>query len=314
MPTSLLAMLLMQAGTIGPALPGDPTAIPSLPPQPPRSASATPTAAPVQTPLSTRLERCLSVVATEPAQALSAGDTWLRQAKDEDRAEAGHCRGMALIQLGRHREATDAFVAARGAVTSDDAPYAARLGALAGNAALLGGDAARALPLLDAARAGALAAGEQELALSVQLDAVAARASLGQVAEAEQSLAAARQTYPRNSEIWLMSAALARQAGDLAAAQKHIEQAAALADPESEMALRLEGLRRWRGARTRRRKAGVRCWPSHPRPRPPRPRATTSRRSARPPRLPRRRRRRDDPLVRPRPRAGARRRHLDASL
>lgn len=230
-------MLLMQAGTIGPALPGDPTAIPTLPPQPPRSASASPTVAPAPTPVSTRLERCLSVVPTEPAQALSAGDTWLRQAKGEDRAEAGHCRGMALIQLGRHREATDAFVAAQTAVAKDDAPYAARLSALAGNAALLGGDAARALPLLDAARAGALAAGEQDLALSVQLDAVAARASLGQLAQAEASLAAARQTYPQNSEIWLMSAALARQAGDLAAAQKHIEQAATLAPREPQVAL-----------------------------------------------------------------------------
>jgi Flp pilus assembly protein TadD len=111
------------------------------------------------------------------------------------------------------------------------------LGALAGNAALLGNDAARALPLLDAARAGALTAGEQELALSVQLDAVAARASLGQVAEAEQSLAAARQTHPQNAEIWLMSAALARQSGDLAAAQKHIEQAATLAPREPQVAL-----------------------------------------------------------------------------
>lgn len=234
--TSLLAALLMQAGTIGPALPGDPAAIPSLPPQPPRSAPASP-AAPASTPLSTRLERCLSVIATEPAQALSAGDTWLRQAKGEDRAEAGHCRGMALIQLGRHREATDTFVAAQSAVARDDAPYAARLGALAGNAALLGGDAARALPLLDAARAGALAAGEQDLALSVQLDAVAAWASLGQFTEAESSLAAARQTYPQNADIWLMSAALSRQAGDLAAAQKHIEQAATLAPREPQVAL-----------------------------------------------------------------------------
>lgn len=232
--TFFLATLLMQAGTIGPALPGDPAAIPSLPPQPPRSAPAAPTAAPA---LSNRLERCLSVVPAKPAQALSAGDTWLRQSKGEDRAEAGHCRGMALIQLGRYREATDAFVAAQTAVAKEDAPYSARLGALAGNAALLGNDAARALPLLDAARAGALAAGEQDLALSVQLDAVAARASLGQFTGAESSLAAARQTFPQNAEIWLMSAALARQAGDLTAAQKHIEQAATLSPREPQVAL-----------------------------------------------------------------------------
>jgi tetratricopeptide (TPR) repeat protein len=236
---ALLATLVMQAGTIGPALPGDPTTVPTLPPQPPRSApAASPAApAPAAAALSSRLERCLSVVTTDPVQALSAGDTWLRQAKGLERAEAGHCRGMALIQLGRQREAVEAFVAAQTAVAKEDAPYAARLGALAGNAALLGNDGARALPLLDAARAGALAAGEQELALSVQLDAVAARASLGQVAEAEQSLAAARQTHPQNAEIWLMSAALARQSGDLAAAQKHIEQAATLAPREPQVAL-----------------------------------------------------------------------------
>lgn len=233
--TPLFAALLMQAGTIGPSLPGDPTAVPTLPPQPTRAAPAATQTAPA--PLSGRLERCLSVVATQPAEALSAGDTWLRQASGEDRAEAGHCRGMALVQLSRHGEAKAAFLAARAAVGQADPAYAARLDGLAGHASLLGGDAAGALPLLDAARAGALAAGEGELALSLQLDAAAARAGLGQVAEARASLAAAGEAHPDNAEVALMSATLARQANDLAGAQAHIERAAALAPREPQVAL-----------------------------------------------------------------------------
>ncbi|TCD06574.1 hypothetical protein EYB45_02360 [Erythrobacteraceae bacterium CFH 75059] len=234
----LLAFFAMQAGTIGPALPGDPMAVPTLPPPPARSAGAPLDAAPAPEPAhSGRLERCLAALPAAAAEALSAGDAWLREAQGPLRAEAQHCRGMALIGLGRHQEAREAFSAGQAAVANDDLPYRARLLALAGNAALLGADAAAALPLLEQARSVALASGEQELAFSVQLDAATARAQLGQLSEARASLAAARALQPRSAEVLLLSAVLARAAGDLAEAQTLITEAAALAPREPRVAL-----------------------------------------------------------------------------
>ena len=231
----LTTLLTLAAAQVGPALPGDPNALPTLPPQPPRAAVDAPSAeAPT---LSSRLERCLSVIGSNPAEALAASDKWLAEVSGAAQAEAGHCRGLALVQLGRFGEAQAAFTAAQASADAEEPAYAARLGGLAGNAALLGGDAATALPLLDAARAEALKAGEQELALGLQLDAAAARARAGQVTEALASMAAARETWPRNAEVWLLSAMLSRGTGDLAGAQAQVERAAELAPREPRVAL-----------------------------------------------------------------------------
>ena len=230
--TTLLTLAAMQ---VGPALPGDPMATPTLPPQPNRPAVGDPAAEPPA--LSSRLERCLSVIGSNPAEALAASETWLAEVSGAAEAEAGHCQGLALVQLGRFAEAQAAFTTARAEAAGEDTAYAARLGGLAGNAALLGGDAAAALPLLDAARAEALKAGEQELALGLQLDAAAARAQAGEVAEAVASMAAARETWPQNTEVWLLSAMLSRGTGDLAAAQQQVERAAQLAPREPRVAL-----------------------------------------------------------------------------
>lgn len=231
----LLTALTLTAMQVGPALPGDPNAVPALPPQPPRPNVGEPAdEAPA---LSSRLERCLSVIGSNPEEALDAADTWLAEVNGAARAEAGHCRGLALVQLSRFGEARQAFMAAQAEAASEEPAYAARLGGLAGNAALLGGDAAGAVPLLDAARSDALKAGEQELALGLQLDAAAARAEAGQVADALASMAAARETWPNNAEVWLLSAMLSRGAGDLAAAQAQVEQAAQLAPRAPQVAL-----------------------------------------------------------------------------
>lgn len=229
----ITATILAAAAQVGPALPGDPNAVVTLPPQPPRASAEAGNEAPA---LSSRLERCLSVVATNPADALTASEAWAREVSGLARAEAGHCQGLALVQLGRFDEAQAAFVSARDGAGEEPA-YAARLGGLAGNAALLAGDAAGAVALLDGARAEALKVGEQELALGLQLDAAAARVQAGQVAEAQASLRAARETWPANAQVWLMSATLSRGAGNLAEAQALIERAAELAPREPRVAL-----------------------------------------------------------------------------
>ncbi|WP_228241843.1 tetratricopeptide repeat protein [Porphyrobacter sp. GA68] len=234
-------VLILAAVQVGPALPGDPNAVPTLPSQPPRTAAP---AAPGRgdapatgAEISSRLERCLSVIATNPAEALSAASSWQAETGGAARAQAGHCAGLALVQLGRFAEAKAAFAAAQNDAVGEDPAYAARLGGLAGNAALLGGDGAEAVTPLDAARTEALKAGEQELALGLQLDAAAARAQLGQLTEAQASMSAAREVWPQNAEVWLLSAMLSRGVGDLAGAQALIERAAQLAPRAPQVAL-----------------------------------------------------------------------------
>lgn len=231
----LTTLVALAAAQVGPALPGDPNAVPVMPPQPARTAASQPTAdAPA---LSSRLERCLSVIGSNPDEALKAADKWLAEVNGAAKAEAGHCLGLALVQLGRFAAAQAAFTSAQAEAAGEEPAYAARLGGLAGNAALLGGDAAGAVPLLDAARAQALKAGEQELALGLQLDAAAAKAQAGQVAAALASMAAARDTWPSDAEVWRLSAMLSRGAGDLVAAQAQIERAADLAPRSPQVAL-----------------------------------------------------------------------------
>ena len=137
-------------------VPGDPDAFPALPERPEREEPMQADDAAPE--LSSRLERCLSVMRTNPQQALAASEKWLTEVAGADAAEAGHCKGMALAQLGRFNEARGAFAAATDAVEAGDNAYRARLGGMAGNAALAAGHTEEALTLFGAARGEALAA------------------------------------------------------------------------------------------------------------------------------------------------------------
>ncbi|MGN6500562.1 MAG: tetratricopeptide repeat protein [Tsuneonella sp.] len=191
-----------------------------------RAASqATPQPAASQPPL---LNACVSALRGDPAAAIDFAEARLAAASGLELAQLQQCRGMALSATGDFAEAADAFVAAREAAPANEATYRARLGAMAGNAALAAGNAEAALAELDAAIADAGPDGG--LAGEMALDRGRALVALGRNAEAAKALEAARLAAPGDPQAWLLSATLSRRMGDLAAAQSQIEKAAEL-DP-----------------------------------------------------------------------------------
>jgi Flp pilus assembly protein TadD len=181
-----------------------------------------------------RLESCLYKARQDPQKARDVAADWREIASAEEAAQAGHCLGFAESRLGNFADAQHAFTTALMSVPADERAYRARLGALAGNAALAAGKPAEAVPLLASARADALASADGALAGQIALDYARALVATGAQAEAELALAEARNATPDNPLAWLLSATLSRREGKLAQAQAQIEQAAKLdpGDPE----------------------------------------------------------------------------------
>lgn len=245
---SLLLALLAQ---IGPHASGGAQPVSPLPPEilereeqerrrtqgasspPPASATSAVRTAPV----SQQLADCLEEVRSGPSTATEAAATWLEATEGAARAEAGHCLGVGLSRQDRWDEAAAAFLAARDAAAPENRAYRARLGAMAGNAALAHGDTASALAALDAARTDAQAESMVELQGQLAIDRARALVMLDRGPEAEAALAEARQAIPSNPQAWLLSATLARRLGNLAQAQARIEKAGELAPTDPEVGL-----------------------------------------------------------------------------
>ena len=176
------------------------------------------------------LTQCLALSKSNPQAAIQFADDRRTDASGVVLAHLDHCRGVALSATGAYEEAADAFAQARDAVPADQVTYRARLGAMAGNAALAAGDAEAALGAFDQATADA--AGQAALTGEIALDSARALVLLGEDEQAAEALAAARAAAPNDAQAWLLSATLARRTGDLATAQAQIERAAEL-DPRS---------------------------------------------------------------------------------
>lgn len=194
----------------------------------PAPAPATTVAAPI-TGAQARLADCMAIARRDPATAVSDANQWLEGLGGPERALPMQCLGFAYTSLLRWDAAQDAFAGARDTLGTTDHIGRARLGAMAGNAALAAQEYADALDLLSAARGDALAAGQAEMAGTIEAERARAHVGLGQIDQAEKSLATARTDAPQVSDVWLLSATLARRAGNLADAQGWIETAAALA-------------------------------------------------------------------------------------
>jgi len=180
---------------------------------------------------------CMDEMSASPAAGAMAAQKALDRAVGPARARAGLCLGIALGEMGRWDEARTAFVNARDAAAVSDSASRARLGAMAGNAALAAGSAGTALPILDTAFADAKAAGDPELSGTVALDRARALVALGQQAQAGQALADARAATPNSPQAWLLSATLSRRQNLLSDAQAQIERAAQLATDDPEVGL-----------------------------------------------------------------------------
>jgi len=194
--------------------------------------SVAPGAAPAAAPRSLEQDRlavCQAEARSDPATAMVTASTWLGEAQGAGRSAPQQCLGFAYTSLLRWEAAESAFLAAREALPLGDRAARARLGAMAGNAALADERPEAALAAFALAQADATVAGEGELAGLIAADRARALVALDRPAEAAEALAAARRGAPQDAGVWLLSATLSRRQGDLAAAQGQIETAAALA-------------------------------------------------------------------------------------
>lgn len=232
---SLILALVMQVGPFTGADPRPVSPVPlELQNRTRRQASPPPSpllpATPL--PLSERLRTCLVEANTAPANALTTANGWRAGRFGADAAPALLCLGTAQANLQLWEEAETSFIAARDGLPAENGPGRAGLGAMAGNAALAAGAHARALGLLDAARA--QAGSDKALLATITLDRARALVALKRDGEAADALAEARAAAPADAEGWLLSATLSRRTGNLPQAQRQIEEASRLSplDPE----------------------------------------------------------------------------------
>jgi tetratricopeptide (TPR) repeat protein len=227
---SLILALAAQVGAMvtpgaAPPLPHE-TQLPEK--RPPRRGEVQPQPAPDAQP--SQQKACLDLADQTPSEAVDLAEAWLAKAEGPEKAVAGECLGIALSRQERWDDAQAAFLAARDAAT--DKVLRARLGAMAGNAALARGDATTALTALDAAKADA--GSDKVMAGGIAIDRARALVALKRNDEAAMALDEARADTPDNAQAWLLSATLSRRMNKLAQAQAQIEKAAALlpVDPE----------------------------------------------------------------------------------
>ncbi|MCP1469366.1 tetratricopeptide (TPR) repeat protein [Sphingobium sp. OAS761] len=149
---------------------------------------------------------------------------------------ARHCLGFAYARAERWAPAVVAFEqAAEEAERGGEMTQGARLWAQAGNAALAGGDAAKARADFDAALARGLPDGLEKG--EVHLDRARALVALGDMTAARESLDTALTMAPQDPLAWLLSATLARRTGEMALARAHVARAVKLSPDDASVAL-----------------------------------------------------------------------------
>ncbi|MBU2340506.1 MAG: tetratricopeptide repeat protein [Alphaproteobacteria bacterium] len=190
------------------------------------AAAAASTSQTAQSP--SRLVECLRLAADDAESAYDSATSWRANARGAERAQAAHCQGLALVRMERYAEARDIFSVARGEVGDDNPTYRARLGAMAGNAAMAGREASAAIPHFERAIADANSAGQSDIASGLEIDLARALVAAERPEDAIAALDRAREADPSDPRAWLLSAKLARQLGRLMEAQRQIEQAATL--------------------------------------------------------------------------------------
>jgi tetratricopeptide (TPR) repeat protein len=193
------------------------------------AATATP---PSSAPPKDRGSACAALARSDPARAIAEANAWRLVGGG---VSARQCLGLAYVADERWMSAATAFEqAARDAQNSNDA----RVGALwsqAGNAALAGGEAAKARGYLDSA----LATGTLSVAMrgEVELDRARADVALNDPVAARTDLNRAIQHVPQDPMVWLLSATLARKQGDAERAAADITEAIKLAPDDPDVAL-----------------------------------------------------------------------------
>ena len=233
LPALLPYLLLAQIGP-NPATGNVGDAADELRNRPPREAAGPEAPAPAP---QSRLRQCLQRASQDPQSALDFAQAWRETASEAELAQSAHCAGLALVRLQRFGEARRAFEAARDEVVQGNSAYRARLGGMAGHAALAGNDAEAALALFDSAIIDAVGGADAGLAAGLEIDKARALVTLEREEEAIAALERARNSDMDDPRAWLLSATLSRRMDRLPQAQAQIEQAATLAPQDPAIGL-----------------------------------------------------------------------------
>jgi len=183
--------------------------------------------------MAAKFQGCLDAGTTDPDAGVRFAEAWRI---DGGGFHARECRGFALARAERWPAALVALEqAADEAERAGSMQDSARLWAQAGNAALAGGDPAKAKSDFDAALARGLPDGVGKG--EVQLDRARTMVALKDLPAARIDLDNALEMVPQDPLAWLLSATLARRMNNLSLAQKHIAQAVKLSPDDASVAL-----------------------------------------------------------------------------
>ncbi|MBU6268944.1 MAG: hypothetical protein KGN34_15455 [Sphingomonadales bacterium] len=237
----LLSFVLLQSGSLGAPM-VSPGAAPAIM-QPPlrdehtrRRHNNAPTE--IVAPEPGRLGQCLRAAESDAAGAEATARGWLKDAIGSEQAGPLLCLGSAQAAQDNWSEAEKSFLAGRDMAAASDHGLRARLGAMAGNAALAQGAPDRALAVLDTARKDAeVDSDDPHLVGDIAVDRARALVGLKRLDEAFAALVEARTGSPNNAQAWLLSATLSRRQGKLAQAQAQIQTAAELLPTDPDIGL-----------------------------------------------------------------------------
>ena len=183
------------------------------------------------------LAECLNQLSEDAARAHTMAQIQRNASQGADRVVANHCLGLAASELGRWTDAVTAFTAAREEVPVEEMRAKARFGAMAGNAALAGGDLQSAERILLQARLDAATAASAPLQAITASDRARALVALSREEEALTELQLATSLLPNEAPNWLLYATLLRRLDRLDEAQTAIERAADLAPADPQIGL-----------------------------------------------------------------------------
>lgn len=201
---------------------------------PPRAAETdAATALPVPPEVAAPFQACLDDAIDSPDKGIAHANEWRIKGGS---FYARQCLGFAYARAERWAPAIVTFEqAAEEAERAGAMPQSARLWAQAGNAALAGGDPAKARNDLDAALARGIPDGMEKG--EVHLDRARALVALNDPKGARDALDDALEMAPKDPLGWLLSATLARRAGEMPLAQAHIARAVQLSPDDASVAL-----------------------------------------------------------------------------
>lgn len=177
-----------------------------------------------------RFDECVKKSDSDPAAAAQIAIAW---AGSGGGAPAAQCLGLARSAMSDWKGAADAFTAAAEIAGKTHDRRAANLWVSAGNAALAGGDFARAHAALSTAIADP-ALGEQMKGEAL-LDRARANVAASDLPAARADMNDALALVPADPMAWLLSATLARRMGDGTRASADIKEAILRAPNEADV-------------------------------------------------------------------------------